>query len=150
MYGGRVWQAAALLLIVHLSTLSFPYHHLLSSAVAEAANRSLPLQNFQPVKGFVAAKTERSMTVLEGSSTVQVIVTEKTQVVGQRNSFAKIVIDDVVLVEGTMTADRHLLANRVEVLLAADTMRLAHQRRSGAVNSLISVIMNGGITVPLP
>ncbi len=122
---------------------------LLSPLVAEAANRSLPLQNFQTLKGFVAAKAEQSMMVLEGSTTIQVVVTEKTQVVGQRTSFAKIAIDDVVRVEGSMTVDRHLLANRIEVLLAADGMRMGHRARTGPVNSLISVIMNGGITIPM-
>lgn len=144
MYSGRRWRMVvhSLILILVASGLLFPL-------VAEAATRSLPLQNFQTWKGFVAAKTEQSMMVLESSSTIQVVVTEKTQVVGQRTSFAKIAIDDVVRVEGSMTADRRLLANRIEVLLAADGMRMGHRAKTGAVNSLISVIMNGGVTIPL-
>ncbi len=143
MYSGSRWRMAvpSLILILVTSGLLFPL-------VAEAANRSLPLQNFLTWKGFVAA-TEQSMMVLESSSTIQVVVTEKTQVVGQRTSFAKIAIGDVVRVEGSMTADRHLLANRIEVLLAADGMKMGHRAKTGPVNSLISVIRNGGVTIPL-
>jgi aspartyl/asparaginyl-tRNA synthetase len=122
---------------------------LLSPLVTEAANRSLPVQNLQTWKGFVAAKAERSMTVLDGSSTIQVMVTQKTEVAGQRNSFAGIAVDDVVRVEGSMTADRHLQANHIEVLLAADGMGMAQRARTGTVNRLLSVILNHGITVPI-
>jgi hypothetical protein len=150
MCGGRTWCAAVLFVGVFLATPSFARPVLRSPAVAAAANLSLPLQNLESWKGFVAAKAERSMTVLDGGSTLQVVVTEKTQVVGRRTSFAKIAIDDVVRVEGAVTADRHLLANRVEVLLAADSMRMTHRTRTGALNTVVSVIVNGGITVPLP
>ncbi len=144
MYSGRRWRMVVPSLIVILVTSG-----LLFPLVAEAATRSLPLQNFQTWKGFVAAKIEQSMMVLESSSTIQVVVTEKTQVVGHRTSFAKIAIDDVVRVEGSMTADRRLLANRIDVLLAADGMRMGHRAKTGPLNSLISVIMNGGVTIPL-
>jgi len=90
------------------------------------------------------------MTVREGSSTIQVVVTEKTDIAEQRNSLANVAIDDVVRVEGSMTADGHLLAHRVEVILAADSMMTARRARTRNVNSLISVLLNGGITLLLP
>jgi len=135
----------AVLLVAH----SFAPDRLRSLPVVEAANVSPPLQTFQSWKGFVVAKAERSMTVHAGGSTIQVIVAEKTRVVGLRNLFAQIAIDDVVRVEGSMTVDKHLLANRVEVILAADSVTMGQQTRKRPVNSLLSVVLNGGITIPL-
>jgi uncharacterized membrane protein YjgN (DUF898 family) len=149
MHSGRRWRAILVLAIL-LAAPGFALDLLRSAAVAEAANLSLPLQSSQTRKGFVTAKASRSMTILEGSSTIQVVVTEKTDVAGQRNSFANVAIDDVVRVEGSMTADRHLLAHRVEVILAANSMITAQRARTRNVNRLISVLLNGGITVILP
>jgi hypothetical protein len=121
---------------------------LLSHSVAGAATRSLPLQDFQ-TKGFVTARTEWSMTVLEGGRAVEVVVTARTRVLGRRHVFAKIVVDDVVRVEGTMMADRRLLASQVEVLLEADGMKMTPPPAPGLVGKMLSVIMSGGITVPI-
>lgn len=119
-------------------------------SVVGAANQSLPLQNLLTRKGFVTTKAERSMTVLEGSSAIQVVVTEKTQVTGQRDSFARIVVDDLVRIEVWKTADRNLLADRIEVLLAADSMTVVQRRRTGPASGLLSVILNSEIIIPLP
>ena len=117
--------------------------------VVGAASQSLPLQNLLTRKGFVTTKAVRSMTVLEGSSAVQVVVTEKTRVTGQRDSFARIAVDDLVRIEGWKTADSNLLADRIEVLLAANSMTMV-RTRTGSASGLLSVILNGGIIVPLP
>jgi hypothetical protein len=150
MLSGRRWRAAILVLTILLAAPGFARDRLRSGAVAEAAALSLPLQSSQTRKGFVTARTARSMMVLEGSSTTQVIVTEKTEIAGQRSSFASVAIGDVVRVDGSMTVDRHLLAHRVDVILAADSMPTARRARTRNVNSLTSVLLNGGITVLLP
>jgi hypothetical protein len=90
------------------------------------------------------------MTVLEGGSAIQVVVTEKTDVAGQRNSFDTVAIDDVVRVEGSVTADRHLLAHHLEGILAACSVTTTRRARTRGVNSVPSVLFNGGITVILP
>ena len=82
MHNGRPWRAAILVLAILLAAPGYVRDRLRSAAVAEAANLSLPLQSSQPRKGFVTAKATRSMTVPEGSSTIQVVVTEKTNVAG--------------------------------------------------------------------
>jgi pectate lyase len=147
--GGRTCSVAIFLLAVLVVVVSLAPDRLRSLPVVEAANVSPPLQTFQSWKGFVVAKAERSMTVHGGVGTIQVVVTEKTRVVGLRNLFAQIAIDDVVRVEGSMTADKHVVANRVEVVLASDSMTMGQQTRKRPVNSLLSVVLNGGITIPL-
>lgn len=107
MHSGSRRPAAMLVLAILLATPGFARDRLRSAAIAEAANLSLALQSSQTRKGFVTARASRSMTVLAGSNTIQVVVTEKTDVAGQRNSFANVAIDDVVRVEGSMTADGH-------------------------------------------
>lgn len=150
MHNSRRLPGAVILLVVFLATSNPVPHWLSPMSVVGAANQSLPLQNLLTRKGFVTTKAERSMTVLEGSSAIQVVVTEKTQVTGQRDSFARIVVDDLVRIEVWKTADRNLLADRIEVLLAADSMTVVQRRRTGPASGLLSVILNGGIIVPLP
>jgi hypothetical protein len=150
MLSSRRLHAAILVLAFLLAAPGFAHDRLRSAAVAEAASLSLPIQSSQTRKGFVTAKASRSMTVLEGSRTIQVVVTEETAVTGQRNSFANVAIDDVVRVEGSMTPDRHLVAHRVEVVLAANSMIKGRRAPTRNVNSLISVLLNGGFTVVLP
>jgi uncharacterized protein DUF5666 len=149
MLGGKRWRAAILTMTIVLTLPGFA-HYLRPAVVAEAANLSLPLQSSEARKGFVTARASASMTVLEGRTTIQVVVTEKTEIAGQRKSFADVTVGDVVRVEGSMTADKHLLAHRVEVILAAASMPTGPPPRTRGVNSWISVILNGGITVPLP
>ena len=150
MRGGSRRPVAILVLAILLATPGFARDRLRSASVAEAASLSPSLQSPQTRKGFVTAKASRSMMVLAGSSTTQVVVTERTDVVGQRNSFANGAVDDVVRVEGSMTADGHLLAYRVEVVLAANNLITARRAKTRNVNSLTSILVNGGITVVLP
>lgn len=127
-------RVAMLLLAVLFVTLG-----LLSASTTEAANGSLPFQNPPTRKGFVVAKTQRSMTVLEGRSTFQVNVTEQTRVVGRRTSFAKIAVDDVVRVEGSITADGRLVATQIEVLLAGDGITPTHRAKTESDRSVTLV-----------
>jgi ribulose kinase len=144
------WRVAILVVAILLAAPGLARDRLRYAAVADAASLPLLLQSSQTRKGFVTAKASRSMTVLEGSSAIEVIVTEKTNVAGQRTSFANLAIDDVVRVEGSMTAAGHLLAHRVEVILAANSMIMGRRAKTRNVNNLISMVLNGGITVVLP
>lgn len=101
-------------------------------------------------KGFVTAKAEGSLTILEAGTTFQVAVNKHTQVMGRRTSFQDIAINDLVRIEAGTAADNSVLASRIEVLLAADGLSSGQRARPGPVDWLLSVIMNGGIVVYLP
>jgi hypothetical protein len=58
---------------------------------------------------------------------VLVVITSQTRVVGRRVTFTSIVRNDIVEVEGRRTAEGRLVADRIEVVFAADSARL--QRR---------------------
>jgi hypothetical protein len=153
MHSGRRWRAAILVpavLAIGLLAPGVARDPLRSAAVAEAASLPLLLRSVQTRKGFVTARADRSMTVLEGGRTIQVVVTEKTGITGQRTSFSDVAVNDVVRVEGSMTAEGHLVAQRVEVILAARSVTAARGARTRNANSLISILLNGGVTISRP
>lgn len=102
-------------------------------------------------KGFVTAKGEGSLAILDAGTTFKVAVNKDTQVVGRRTSFQDIAINDLVRIEASTTPDSGIVAARIDVLLAAGSLSVG-QRSSpgGPVNWVLSVIKNGGIVVPLP
>ena len=147
---GRRLPAIVILLVVSLATVQ---------PSVWAAKLTAVLENTQTLKGIVTAKAEKSFTVREGNTTLQVTVTDATQVTGQRDSFAKMVVGDIVRVDGRMAPEKQLLAGRIEVLFAAGaTIGSQSQARSlagllsqaPALASLLSVLVNGGVTVLLP
>lgn len=139
-----------ILLVVSLVTAQSPVW---------AAKLTASAENTQTVKGIVMAKAEKSFTVREGSRTLEVAVTDATQVTGQRDSFGKMAVGDIVRVDGRMAQEKQLLAGRIDVLFAAGT---TVGSQSGApilggllsqapvLAGLLSVLVNGGVTVMLP
>lgn len=124
-----------------------------------AANPTTGTENTQTVKGIVTAKAEKSFTVREGSRTLEVAITDATQVTGQRDSFGKLAVGDIVRVDGRMAQEKQLLAGRIEVLFAAGTMVGSQSQapilggllsQAPALAGLLSVLVNGGVTVMLP
>ncbi|HEU4678211.1 MAG TPA: DUF5666 domain-containing protein [Terrimicrobiaceae bacterium] len=101
-------------------------------------------------KGFVTAKGEGSLTILDAGTVFQVAVDKNTQVVGRRSSFQDIAINDLVRIEASTTPGSGIVAARIEVLLAAGSLSVGQRSSSGPTNWLLSVIVNGGIVVPLP
>ncbi len=102
-------------------------------------------------KGFVTAKAEGSITILDAGTTFKVAVNKNTQVVGRRSTFQEIAINDLVRIEAGPTPDSGIVAARIEVLLAAGSLSAGQgPRPGGPTNWVLSVIMNGGIVVPLP
>lgn len=126
-------RAEILLLVILLVTACHS-----AALSADAAVRSISLEN-PSAKGFVVAKSQGSMTIRDGRSIFQVIVTEHTQVVGRRASFAKISIDDIVRIEGPQGADRRIIATRVEVLLTADTLTVVRRTKPESDDSVTLV-----------
>jgi hypothetical protein len=116
---------------------------------AAAANPPVPSESVQTKKGIVTAKVDRSLTMQEGNSPIKVATTDTTQVTGARGSFDKIAIGDIVRVDGRMTAERQLLAGRIEVLFAAGTT-VGPQSKSSPLKGMLSVLLNGGVSVQLP
>ena len=111
------------------------------------------------LKGIVTATAEKSLTIREGNTALQVNVTDTTQVTGQRASFGKIMVGDIVRVDGRMNPERQWLAGRIEVLFAAGptvgapstTSIINHLlSQAPALAGLLSVLVNGGVTVMLP
>ena len=80
--------------------------------------------DYRAAKGFVTAKTDRSLTVLASNGRVLVVITNTTRILGLRGSFAEIIQNDVVRAEGRWTAANSLLADRVEVVFVADGMKV--------------------------
>ena len=124
-----------------------------------AANPTTGTENTQTVKGIVTAKAEKSFTVREGSRALEVAITDATQVTGQRDSFGKLAVGDIVRVDGRMAQEKQLLAGRIEVLFAAGTMVGSQSQapilggllsQAPALASFLSVLVNGGVTVMLP
>ncbi len=81
-------------------------------------------QDYLAAKGFVTAKTAGSLTVLTSDGRVLVVITNHTRVLGRRGSFSNIVPNDVVRAEGRRTAGNRLLADRIEVVFATDSMKV--------------------------
>lgn len=108
-----------ILSVLLLGTLAV-LHPAWSSGMAMAAVG----QDYMAAKGFVTAKTAGSLTVLASDGRVLVVITNNTRVVGQRDSFARIVSNDVVRAEGRRTASNRLLADRIEVVFATDSMKV--------------------------
>jgi len=115
MHRHRIRSAMALeaLLLLHLVWLLGP------SPVAGAAR-----QEFRAAKGFVVARAETSLTLLAGERRVLVAITPETRVLGQRQRLSDIALNDVVRAEGRWAAGDRLLADRVEVVIAAGSLVL--------------------------
>jgi len=78
--------------------------------------------DFQGVEaqGVVTAKGFNTLTVVSGNGVARtVLVTPATDVRGQRNSFAAIQPNDVVVVQGNVNADGTVSASRIEVVFAS-------------------------------
>lgn len=106
-----------------------------------------PLRFYQTAKGFVVARAAGVLTVADGQRQIEVVVTAATRVTGLRPSPTAVALDDLVRVEGYRTGHR-LVADRIEVLLAGGT---AVVRTPGPVlPRVLSWILDGGVTVPLP
>ncbi|MGH2360546.1 MAG: DUF5666 domain-containing protein, partial [bacterium] len=78
--------------------------------------------DFQGVEaqGVVTSKGFNTLTVVSGNGiTRTVLVTPATEVRGQRNSFAAIQTNDVVVVQGNVNADGTVSASRIEVVFAS-------------------------------
>ncbi len=103
---------------------------LFSASSADAASRTVSLDALTAAKGLVVAKAQGSLTVRDGRTVIQVVITPQTQVAGRRASFATIAIDDVVRLEGLLAADRRLVATRVEVLLTAGSMTAVRRSKT--------------------
>lgn len=80
-------------------------------------------QDYLGAKGFVMGKTATSLTLLASDKRVMVVISNNTRVLGQRDSFAAIVPNDVVRAEGRTVGNR-LLADRIEVVFAADSLKV--------------------------
>lgn len=129
-------------------------------AMAPALAASPPaLDTLQSLKGIVVAKAEKSLAVRDGSGTVQVTVTEATRVTGQRDSFVKIAVGDIVRVDAQMAPGKPLQAGRIEVLFAAGastgqpsqaSLLAGLLPRAPILAGLLAVLANGGVTVWLP
>lgn len=81
-------------------------------------------QDYRAAKGFVTARTATSLTVLVGDRRVVVVIGPTTRVLGRRDSFTEIAVNDVVRAEGQGTAGNRLLANRIDVVFATGTGKL--------------------------
>lgn len=78
--------------------------------------------DFQGVEaqGVVTSKGFNTMTVVSGNGITRlVLVTPATEVRGQRNSFAAIQTNDVVVVQGNVNADGTVSASRIDVVFAS-------------------------------
>jgi len=102
---------------------------LFSASIADAAGRFVSLDALTGVKGLVAVKGQESMTVRDGRNVFQVVVTERTQIVGRRASFAGIAVGDIVRIEGPHTPNLRVVATRVEVLLTAGNIIVARRSK---------------------
>jgi len=145
---GQRFPAILILIVVGLAT----------AQGVQAANPAAGSESTQTLKGIVTAKAEKSFTVREGSNTLQVAVTDATLVTGQRDSFGKIVVGDIVRVDGRIAPEKQLVAGRIEVLFAAGATIGSQSRaplggllsQAPALAGLLSVLVNGGVTVLLP
>ncbi|MDR7485062.1 MAG: DUF5666 domain-containing protein [Armatimonadota bacterium] len=113
----------------------------------DAPATRLALHTYQSTKGFVVAHARGVLTVADGHRRIEVVVTTATQVTGLRSSLSAVAPDDLVRVEGYRTAGR-LTADRIEVLLAGG--RAVVRRAGPALPRVLSWILDGGVTVPLP
>jgi hypothetical protein len=104
-------------------------HFVCWSGTASAAPA---LQAYRVTKGFVTAKADNMLTILAGDSRVTVVSTTTTRVLGQRDSFAGIALNDVVRVEGRADGNR-ILAERIEVILAADGVKVQNLPRAPSI-----------------
>lgn len=136
-------RSAAVLQVMFLITATIAFLQPRSRQVEAASN----LTN----KGFVTARAEGSISILDAGTTFKVAVNKNTQVVGRRSAFQEIAINDLVRIEAAPTPDSGVVAARIEVLLAAGSLSAGPgPRPGGTTNWVLGVIMNGGIVVPLP
>lgn len=149
MCTGQRFPAVLVLLILSLAT----------ARVGQAASPLAAPDGIQSRKGIVTAKAEKSLTVREGSGAFQVAVMDTTQITGLRDSFARIAVGDIVRIDGRMAQDRQLLAGRIEVLFAAGAAGAPQPQaallgnlfaQAPVLAGLLSVLVNGGVTVQLP
>ena len=91
----------------------------------EVKNRVVARTQPQPppqgleAQGVVVAKSSGTLTIVEpGGASRLVIVPATVVVTGQRNSFAAIILNDTVRVEGTVNADNSITARQIEVVFA--------------------------------
>ncbi len=108
---------------------------LLGSSPAAGAARP----EFRAAKGFVVARTETSLTLLAGERRILVVITPETRVLGQRQTLADIALNDVVRAEGRWAAGDRLVADRVEVVIAAGSLSL----RRAMVTPTLEIIGSG-------
>lgn len=91
----------------------------------EVKNRVVARTQPQPppqdlvAQGVVVAKNSGTLTIVEpGGASRLVIVPATVVVTGQRTSFAAVLLDDTVRVEGTENADNSITARQIEVVFA--------------------------------
>lgn len=71
-------------------------------------------------QGVVTGKSLNAVTVLDHSGGARLVIVPTTTVVtGQRTSFAAIIPNDVVRVEGTVNSDNSITARQIEVVFAS-------------------------------
>ena len=92
--------------------------------------------DYSMAKGFVAAKDSTTLTLTADNKRLVVVATRATRILGRRDSFAAIVPNDVVRVEGRMAGSR-LIADRVEVLLVAGGLQARRQSDELEIDLLI-------------
>ncbi len=92
----------------------------------DVTSRVLPAQQPQPrpqgliAQGVVTARNQNALAIIGADNVPRLVIVPSTTVVtGQRTSFAAIVPNDVVRVEGTVNADNSLTARQIEVVFAS-------------------------------
>ena len=157
MLTGHRLPAIALLFVFSLATV---HPSVWAAKPVLPVKLTAMVDNPASLKGIVTAKAEKSLTIREGNTALQVNVTDTTQVTGQRDSFGKIVVGDIVRVDGRVNPEKQWLAGRIEVLFAAGPTVVAPSSTTSIINNLLSrapalaglltVVANGGVTVTLP
>ncbi len=91
----------------------------------EVKNRTVARTQPQPppqglvAQGVVVSKNSGTLTIVEPDGASRLVIVPATVVVtGQRTSFAAILLNDTVRVEGTVNADSSIMARQVEVVFA--------------------------------
>lgn len=97
-------------------------HAVLLSGPSRVAGATGP--EIRAVKGFVVARTTTSLTLLAGDRRVVVLITVDTRVLGQRTASSHITAHDVVRAEGRWTSGNRLVAERIDVVVAAGNLGL--------------------------
>lgn len=97
-------------------------HAVLLSGPSRVAGATGP--EIRAAKGFVVARTTTSLTLLARDRRVVVVITAHTRVLGQRTAFSHIAGHDVVRAEGRWITENRLLAERIDVVVAAGSLGL--------------------------